>query len=375
MEATWPTLRLSRRGLLCGLVALWAYLHAGGGRAEEAAAFYPPLPDAPRIQHLTTLSGERDLSGEKGGFAAFILGDEPSSQRLAQPYGAALYKGRLYVADSGAGGLAIFDLGEKSFTLFQGSGNGRLKKPINVRIDADGTKYVTDTGRNQVLVYGADERFFKAFGGFGQFRPADVAIGPDRLYVTDLLNHQVQVLDKITGRVLYKFGKAGSGDGEFFHPTNIALAPNGDLYVTDTSNYRVQRFTKEGKHVRTIGSVGSTPGSFARPKGIAVDRAGRLYVGDAAFENVQIFDDSGRLLLYFGQPGDGPGSLNLPAGVSLDYDNVDAFRRYAQPGFKLEHLILVSSQFGPNKVDVFGFGRMEGMKYGDEAPRMAKAAP
>jgi DNA-binding beta-propeller fold protein YncE len=368
-----------RRRLFSGLaLALIVSAAIGGGAASGAEekstpAFYPPSPNPPRIQHLATLSGERDMSvEEKGGFAAFILGDEPgSSQHLAQPYGMALDQGRLYVADTGAEALAIFDLGKKTFTLLHGSGNGRMKRPINVRIDSDGTRYVTDTGRDQVLVFDRDDRFVTAFGAPGQFRPVDVAIAGDRLYVTDLHHHQVQVLDKTSGKILFKFGKAGSADGELFHPTNIALAPEGDLYVVDTGNYRVQRFTLDGKHVKTLGSVGSTPGSFARPKGIAVDRSGRMYVGDAAFENVQVFDGNGNLLLDFGQPAAGNEGLSLPAGVSIDYRNVDAFSRLAQPGFKVEYLILVSSQFGPNKVDVFGFGKMEGMEYPAEVIQSA----
>jgi DNA-binding beta-propeller fold protein YncE len=341
---------------------------ADGGKAAAAIAgpvFYPPLPNAPRIQYLTTIASERDLAVRKGSFADFIVGEEKQAQRLTQPYGIAMYQGKLYVADTGAGGLAVFDLAQQRFSFVTGSGAGRIKRPINIRIDADGTKYVTDTGRDQVLVYDRDDRFVRAFGVEGQFRPVDLAIAGDRLYVADIAHHQVHVLEKSTGRLLFKFGAAGSGDGELFHPTNIALGPDGDIYVVETSNFRVQRFTAEGKPVRTYGSVGSTPGSFARPKGIAMDKAGRLLVGDAAFQNVQIFDNSGKLLMYFGQTDGRADGLNLPAGVSVDYDNIAAFRRFADPKFSIDYLILVASQFGPNKVDVFAFGKLGGMDYSE----------
>ena len=340
-------------------------------KAAETLAgpvFYPPLPNAPRIQYLTTIASERDLAIKKDSFADFIVGDEKDAQRLTQPYGIAMSQGRLYVADTGAGGLAIFDLTQQRFSFMTGTGAGRIKRPINIRIDADGTKYVTDTGRDQVLVYDRDDRFVRAFGVEGQFRPVDLAIAGDRLYVADILHHQIQVLEKGTGRLLFKFGKAGSGEGELFHPTNIALGPDGDIYVVETSNFRVQRFTAAGKPVRTYGAVGSTVGSFARPKGIAMDKAGRLLVGDAAFQNVQIFDNSGKLLMYFGQTDGRSDGLNLPAGVTIDYDNIAAFRRFADPNFKIDYLILVASQFGPNKVDIFAFGQMKGMDYSEEKP-------
>jgi DNA-binding beta-propeller fold protein YncE len=339
-------------------------------KAADASGpvFYPALPNSPRIQYLTTIASERDLAVRKDSFADFIVGEEKEAQRLTQPYGIALHKGKLYVADTGAGGLAIFDLAQQRFSFMTGTGAGRIKRPINIRIDADGTRYVTDTGRDQVLVYDRDDRFIRAFGVEGQFRPVDLAIAGDRLYVADILHHQIQVLDKGTGRLIFKFGKPGSGEGELFHPTNIALGPDGDIYVVETSNFRVQRFTAEGKPVRTYGSVGSTVGSFARPKGIAMDKTGRLLIGDAAFQNVQIFDNSGKLLMYFGQTEGRADGLNLPAGVSIDYDNIASFRRFADPKFSIDYLILVASQFGPNKVDIFAFGKMNGMDYSEGKP-------
>jgi DNA-binding beta-propeller fold protein YncE len=336
--------------------------------------FYPPLPNSPRIQYLTTIASERDLAVKKDSFADFIVGEQKEAQRLTQPYGIALHKGTLYVADTGAGGLAIFDLALQRFSFMTGTGAGRMKRPINIRIDSDGTRYVTDTGRDQVLVYDRDDRFLRAFGVEGQFRPVDLAIAADRLYVADIAHHQIQVLDKASGALLFKFGKPGSGDGELFHPTNIALGPDGDIYVVETSNFRVQRFTAAGKPVRTYGTVGSTVGSFARPKGVAMDRAGRLLVGDAAFQNVQIFDNDGKLLMYFGQTDGRGDGLNLPAGVTIDYDNIAAFRRFAEPNFNIDYLILVASQFGPNKVDIFGFGKIRGMDYSEDKPAKTPAS-
>jgi sugar lactone lactonase YvrE len=361
------------------MAAACAWLPASAGASAPAgesrvAVFYPALPDPPRIQHLTTLTGEHDLRGPSSAFAKFILGDDDTAQQLVQPYGMAMSKGRLYVADTGAAGVAIFDFANKRFSYLPGSANGQMRRPINIRIDSDGAKYIADTGRDQVLVYDQNDRFVAAYGAMGQFRPTDVAIGVDRLYVTDVQHHQVHVLDKRTGKSLFVFGKAGSGEGELFHPTNIVLGPEGDLYVSETSNFRVQRFTAEGKPVRSYGAVGATPGSFARPKGLAIDRAGRMFVGDAAFENVQAFDDKGKLLLFFGQDGRPEDRMHLPAGVSIDYEHVDVFRKHADPNFQVEYLILVTSQFGPNKIDVYGFGQMKGMAYPADAALAAQAA-
>ena len=353
---------------------LFAALLGGCGTAPQKEGppplvFYPALPNPPRIQHLTTIASERDVGAQPdSALAKFVLGEDTKKQSLRQPYGVAVYQGKVYVADSRAPGLAVFDLVNHRFDLVTGSGNGRMKKPINITIDADGTKYVTDTGRDQVLVFDRDDRFLAAYGATGQFKPVDVAIAGDRLYVVDIQHHEVQVLDKRSGRLEFKFGKPGSDIGELFHPTNIAIGPDGDIYIVETTNFRVQRFTIEGKPVRVYGKLGDELGTFSRPKGIAIDREGRLYVGDAAFENVQVFDNQGRLLMFFGQPGGAGEGLNLPAGVTIDYANVDLFRRYADPKFSVEYLILVASQFGPNKVDVFGFGKMQGVDYPRDEP-------
>jgi DNA-binding beta-propeller fold protein YncE len=340
----------------------------------QGPAFYPSLPNPPRIQHLKTIAGERDLKPQTSGFVQFVVGEDSTVQQLKQPYGVGMFEGKLYVVDSRAPGLAVFDMVKQRYTLVTGAPSGRMKRPINITIDSDGTKYVTDTGRDQVLVFDRSDNFVSAYGTEGQMKPVDTAIAGERLYVVDIQHHQVQVLDKRTGKFLFKFGKAGSKLGELFHPTNIAIGADGDVFVVETSNFRVQRFTAEGNPVRAYGEIGNERGTFSRPKGVALDRSGRIYVGDSAFQNVQIFENDGRLLLAFGQPGGDIEGLNLPAAVTIDYDNIQYFRSYADPRFNIEYLIFVVSQFGPNKVDVFGYGRMAGMDYTSVPAPAAKPA-
>jgi DNA-binding beta-propeller fold protein YncE len=360
--------------LACALVAAAAIASLAGCAAPPAtpsadassSRFYPGPPDPPRVQHLTKFAAARDVA-QQGGFADFVAGKEGGEDRLMRPYGAALYKGKLYVGDTRAAGIAVFDIAQRKFYVIEGVGAGRLQRPVNVAIDADGTKYVTDLGRNQIVMFDVNERYVGAFGEKGQFRPADVLVAGDRLYVSDLQQDEIQVLDKRTGKLLFKFGT--EGDRKLGQPTNLALSPEGDIYVVETGNFRVSRYTRDGKLVSRFGEVGQVHGTFARPKGIAVDRDGRIYVGDSAFQNVQIFDANGKVLMAFGQPRDGSPGLNLPAGVSVDYENVELFRRHAAPGFELDYVILVVSQFGPDQVDVFGFGKMRGATYpADDAP-------
>lgn len=333
-------------------------------KEQTGPIFYPPLPNSPRLQYLATFSSENDVGDGTGGFQTFLLGNrEDAAPLVAKPYGVAMHNGAIYVVDTRGGGYGVFDLSNKKAFTIKGSGAGRMQKPINMAIDQDGSKYITDTERNQILVFDATDKFVRAYGKKDWFKPSDVAITDDKLFVSDLKNHNIQVLSKQSGDRLYSISRGGQKEGELLYPTNIEVTADGFLYVSDTGNFRIQKFTLDGKFVGNYGVVGSSPGQFARPKGIAVDRIGRRYVVDAAFENVQIISPDGELLLFFGGPGTDRDSINLPTDVEIDYDNVSLFQKYADPEFKLEYVILIASQFGINKVNVYGFGRMEGMEY------------
>ncbi|MCU7905649.1 MAG: 6-bladed beta-propeller [Candidatus Thiodiazotropha sp. (ex Epidulcina cf. delphinae)] len=336
---------------------------------REGHLFYPPLPNPPRIQYLATFSNEIDVKGELGGLGKFVLGGEENMSSVDKPYGTALFDGKIHVVDARGAGYAIFDLKAKEFRFIKGSGGGYLQKPINMDIDSEGNKYVTDTIRQQVVVFDRNDEYIRAFGVKGQFKPSDVAVDDDRLYVANLLNSDIHVLDKQTGEALFQFPPKGDAAGpeHLAHPTNLALR-DGYLYVADSTASKVVKFTTSGEYVATIGRMGTNVGEFARPKGVAVDKAGNIYVVDAAFENVQIFTEEGKLLLYFGGPGPARENINLPTTVVVDYDNVEYFQQYAAPDFKIEYVILVASQFGLSKVNAFGFGKIEGMDYSSAVP-------
>ena len=324
---------------------------------DEQPIFYPLPPDVPRLQFLNKYTSSLDVATKSKGFRSFVFGGEENEDQVVQkPYGLAMYDGAIYVVDTRGNGYGVFDLKNNTSRLIKPSGAGALRKPINITIDEDGTRYVTDSVREQVLVFNSDDKFLRAIGSPEQFKPIDVAISGDRLYVSDVANHVIHVLDKATGKELFRFGEPGEEPGQFAHPTNLALGPQGTIYVTDTSNFRLQEFDLDGEFIRTIGAAGTRPGTFARPKGVSLDRDGHIYVVDAAFQNVQILHTDGGALMSFGAPGEEVDSINLPTVVKVDYDNVAYFEEHFAPGFEVEYLVLVASSFGYNKVVVFGFG-------------------
>lgn len=343
-------------GVCAGLLALLSGCATNPKTDGPKPTFFPPPPDEPRVQFLTAFSSDVEL-GRPSSFADYITGKTTPANRLIKPYGLALYDGKVFVCDTMASALEIFDLAKKRTRYFAPRGENRMETPINVSIDADGTRYVADTGRSQVLIYGKDDSFRGAIGDKSEIKPCDVAITADRLYVADLKGHVVRVYGKADRKLLFSIPREGAGpEAKLFSPTNLAVDQQGRLLVSDTGAFLVQIYDLEGKYLRTFGQQGVGPGLFARPKGLAVDRAGLAYVVDATTQVVQVFDTEGKLLMFFGQPGVSTyGELVLPAAVKLDYDNVGYFQKYVAPGYQCEYVILVTSQFGSRMVNVYGF--------------------
>jgi DNA-binding beta-propeller fold protein YncE len=199
----------------------------------------------------------------------------------------------------------------------------------------DGTVYVVArcfdnacTGRNEppILKFDANGRLLKAWGE-GMFNfPHGATLDRDgNLWVTDARGadgkgHQVFKFDP-NGKVLMALGKAGvsgSGPDLFDQPCDVVIAPNGDIFVTDShrngKNNRVVKFTKDGRFVKEWGMKGSGPGQFSEPHTIAMDSRGRLFVGDRENNRIQIFDQDGKYITEWRQFG-------RPSGIYITADD------------------------------------------------------
>ena len=363
-------------------VGLRPPIRAGGGRAlavllllaaacgaparkKDAPVFFPPSPELPRIQYLTAFNGSKDVETQSA-FDRFVVG-EKQNVKLDKPYGVGIFDGKIYVCDTNAT-VVVFDLRKKTFGYMKGAvGSGKLVQPVNISIEDDGTKYVADPGRGQIVVFDRNDEYVKAYGTPGSWRPVDAVPYQDRVYVADPTNAVVHVFDKQSGDEVKTIGDKGERSERLDRPTNLAFDGEGYLYISDIGRFQVVKFDRDGHLKSTIGKPGDGLGTFARPKGVALDREGHLYAVDASFNNVQIFSKDGRLLMFFAGMVQGPGSLLLPAKVTIDYNNIQYFRDYAGPGFEIEYLVLVTSQFGDRLVNVFAFGHDKGKKYPTDA--------
>jgi YD repeat-containing protein len=156
--------------------------------------------------------------------------------------------------------------------------------------------------------------------GEGQLKaPADVAVDPQgNVWVVDRSNNRVEKFDP-SGKFLMKFGSAGSGNGQFNRPTAITIASNGDLLVTDAGNDRVERFNSAGAFLAKFGASGTGNGQFGGggPEGIAIDAAGNIWVSDTYGGRLEKFSSAGAFLQSVGTKGSGSGQLGEPTGLDI----------------------------------------------------------
>ncbi len=340
--------------ILLVLLFLWSCSASKKTVKMSEPVIFPLPPDKPRIQFLTSFSKSTDITGTQSEFLSSIVGKEEIRQ-IIKPYGIAIHKGKIYICDTMLEGIVVVDLKKSTFEYFLPEGLGYLKKPINCFVDNNGYLYVTDSKRKQVVIFDEDGNYKNSIGGKDEIRPIDVFVDENNIWLSDLLNHRVAVYDKESLQFVKSIpSENADSTAKLFSPTNITIR-NGKLYVSDFGDFNVKVYSLEGKYLRTVGSYGRNLGQFVRQKGVAVDKNNNLYVVDAGFENVQIFNEEGKLLMFFGGPYKKPGDMWLPAKVIIDYDNLEYFQKYVYPKFKLNYLIFVTNQYGPDKINVYGF--------------------
>ncbi len=199
----------------------------------------------------------------------------------------------------------------------QGSAPGQFQSPRGIEVGPNGFIYVADAGNNRIQKFTADGQFVAAWnviemeemetmeaGGIqGLNDPWDVAVAPDGfIYVADTWNHRIRKLDT-DGNPITAWGVSGqygpgdaSGQSAFYGPRGIAIGPGGRVYVTDTGNKRVQVFESDGQFVFQWGGGGILEGYLDEPVGIAFGPDGAVYVADTWNRRVQVFDENGAFL-------------------------------------------------------------------------------
>ncbi len=332
---------MKRRIIACNVIAalsmivLMSALLGGCATApkeEQTLLVWPPPPLPARIEFVRSIVGEQDLKQDttfSQKVMDFLTGIKPPPTRIVEPMGIAVTDDgqRLYVANS-RGYVLMFDFENSVFTKIE-----PLAYPIGLVLDGQGNLHVVEQRNRQISVFDPSGQKIRSYTHADLERPSGIAIDRvrGRVYVADTgggkqkgettTGHSVKVFD-LDGELLQTIGRGkGQEPGQMLFPTYLTVDTEGNLFVTDTLNARVQVFNPAGNYVKSIGQRGNAWGMFDKPKGVALDNLGNVYVVDSGWSNVQIFNQKGQVLLFFGGRGPLPGMLKNPTAIAIDANN------------------------------------------------------
>ena len=248
--------------------------------------------------------------------------------QLAEPYGLVVdSKNNLYVADQKVGAVFIFNTETREADLIKNKVHAHFVRIIGLAMDDNDRLFVSDPGLHHILVFDANHKAEDIITE-GLAEPGGLAIDKENrfLYVADVTLDQVLVYDADSFKLLRKIGTTGHNHelttpGDFAKPTGLAVDKDGNLYVCDTLNNRIEIFDADSKFMSTFGKAGDGPGYFARPKGVAIDSDGHIWVADGMQDRVQVFNKDAQLLITFGGHGLLPGQFQGLVGITTDKNN------------------------------------------------------
>ncbi len=303
---------------------------------------WPSPPSIPRVKYVSYYAGMKidytqATTKQKASWMDRLAGAQSANEKvtvknfpyqLLGPYGMAFdSKGMVYVADQKVGAVFIFNTETRDVQLIRNGFEAHFGWINGLAIDDDDRLFVSDGKMHRVLIFNTKHEVE------GQITdklvdPVGLALDTENrfLYVVDTQQDQVIVFDADSFKELRRIGTGGKNHwlttpGDFGGPQGVALDKDGNVYVTDTMNNRVEIFDADGKFISEFGRHCDGPGCFARPKGIAIDADGHIWVADTMNDTLQAFNREGQLLTYLGGHGHLPGQFEALVGVAIDKQN------------------------------------------------------
>ena len=290
-------------------------------RIDTSKIVWPNPPNVTRIKYLNYFAGEKlpDFNAKPAKSKSAWMdrlagsstekGENPLKNHffMGEPHGLAVdSKGKLYVADGKVGVIFIIDPETRDTELIKNGKDANFKLITGLAIDDKDRLFVSDSGTRSILVFGPNHKGQVAIHQ-GLNVPAGLAIDNENrfLYVADIELDQVLVYDVNNFTLLRKIGTGGkehtlTTPGDFAKPTGVAVDKDGNLYVADMLNARIEVFDADGAFIRAFGKRGDGPGYFAMPKAVAIDCDGHIWVTDSVQNRVQLYSQDGQLLMYMG---------------------------------------------------------------------------
>jgi len=232
----------------------------------------------------------------------------------------------------------VIQIGQKGV---KGMGESQFSYPTSACVNSKGELIVAEYSNDRIQIFNKDLKFSRKFGSSGYlngqfYGPYAVTVdAEDNIYVADYNNHRVQMFDPTGTKHLATIGTGTKGNnlGQFAYPMDVMVnKKNGNIYVVEFSNHRIQVFDKNRRAIKKFGSQGKSVGQLYYPRGIAINSKGEIIVSEYGNHRLQVFNEDGTFLRFIGV-----GNLSSPCHVGVDaMDN-----------------IYVANQSGKNKVRVF----------------------
>jgi RHS repeat-associated protein len=291
------------------------------------SVMYEPKTGDPTETRLPAAGAPGEEIGYSFGFQFGKAGTEPS--QFQEPSGIAVNaSGDTYVLDTGNDRVQEFGPEGKFLRKFgaSGSGNGDLKAPEGIAVDSSGKVFVADTGNNRVEVFSETGSYLNQFGTTESLKaPQGIAVDSEGyVYVADTGDSRIEKWAVEEGSETYylrkTFGTAGTGEEQFKEPQGIAVGAEGDLYIADTGNSRVDEWTTKGKFVTKFASEGTGSGQLKTPHSLSSDPEGHVWVADTGNNRIDEFSATGTPMQTFAKEGTGEGQLKGPKGIAIDLE-------------------------------------------------------
>jgi DNA-binding beta-propeller fold protein YncE len=209
-----------------------------------------------------------------------------------------------------------------------GAGNGQFNNPAGVAFSASQNRvYVIESFGRRLQRFtvngGYESQSGGALGGF--LNPFGVAAGNGSVFVADSSNDRIQRFsDTIAIPFQNTWGSTGGGNGLFSSPEGVAVNPaTGDIYVAEGNGSRIQRFNSANGFLSTWGTNGQGPLEFGKPSGVAIGATtGQVYVADSIQHRIKRFDANGNFQSQWGGEGGAEGQLQNPVGIGIGPDGI-----------------------------------------------------
>jgi len=250
-------------------------------------------------------------------------GSRPS-QQLKRPHDVAFDKrGNIYITDAGHRRVLVFSSSGRFLRQLgkAGAGPGEFVTPLGISVGGDGRVYVADESAGKVVIFDARGKLQREFRVMMPLKPY---VFGGRLY---LANYAFVNVYDLNGRYLIdRWGGKGKAGGRFDLPTGLAVAGKDEIYVADLNNRRIQVLDRRGKTRLTLGPDGTKGRSwdFGLPSGVVTDEKKRIYVVDAFAHELDVFQPDGTAPARFSREGQKEGELYYPAGIAYGGQGVVA---------------------------------------------------